>query len=460
MTASIEHHPTPAVPTSTAIRETTAEERARVKLASTIGTTIEFYDFYAYATAAVAVFPFLFFPKSESSTVALLSSFATFGLAFIARPLGSVLFGHFGDKVGRKATLVGALLTMGIATFIIGLLPTYTQAGIWAPALLALMRFCQGLGLGGEWSGAALLSTETAAKGRRAWAGMWPQLGAPFGFLLANGLFLILVSVLGHTSGDFEGAFMAWGWRVPFLLSIVMVGIGLWVRLQIEETPVFQQVEQNDQKADSPLAEVFKTAWKPLIQGTFIMVGCYTLFYIVTTWFLSYGIGSAEEGVGLGIEYPTFLKLQLVCIFGFMVGIPISARLADAYGRRPTLGLTSVAIIIYGLCFKWLLNPETFTMFSLGVFLFLGMVLTGFIFGPMSAILPELFPSNVRYTGSGISYNVSSILGAAIAPFIATALQTNYGPKAVGYYLVVVTVISLVAILSAPETKNLEMHEV
>lgn len=289
---------------------------------------------------------------------------------------------------------------------------------------------------------------------------MWPQLGAPFGFFLANGLFLILVTVLGHTSGDFEGAFMRWGWRIPFLLSIVMVMIGLWVRLQVEETPVFQQVEANDKKAASPLAEVLKTAWKPLIQGTFIMVGCYTLFYIVTTWFLSYGIGSAEEGVGLGIAYPTFLKLQLVCIFGFMLGIPVSAHLADTYGRRPVLGLTSAAIIVYGLCFKWLLNPDTFTMLSLGIFLFIGMILMGFIFGPMSAILPELFPSNVRYTGSGIAYNVSSILGAAIAPFIATALNAQYGPKAVGYYLVVVTTISLIAIISAPETKHQEMHEI
>ena len=205
---------------------------------------------------------------------------------------------------------------------------------------------------------------------------------------------------------------------------------------------------------------MFKTAWKPLIQGTFIMVGCYTLFYIVTTWFLSYGIGSAEEGVGLGIEYPTFLKLQLVCIFGFMLGIPVSAHLADTYGRRPTLGLTSAAIIVYGLSFKWLLNPETFTMGPLGVFLFIGMILMGFIFDPMSAILPELVPSNVRYTGSGIAYNVSSILGAAIAPFIATALSSQYGPKAVGYYLVVVTAISLVSILSAHETKDQEMHEI
>ncbi|AWB85127.1 MFS transporter [Corynebacterium liangguodongii] len=441
-------------------QETSPAERRRVRFASTIGTTIEFYDFYAYATAAVAVFPFLFFPKAESSTVALLQSFATFGLAFIARPLGSVVFGHFGDRVGRKATLVFALLTMGIATFIIGLLPTYAQVGIWAPALLALMRFCQGLGLGGEWSGAALLSTETAAKGRRAWAAMWPQLGAPFGFFLSNGLFLILVTWLGHSTGDLEGAFMTWGWRVPFLMSAVMVAVGLWVRLQIEETPVFQQVIETDQKVSSPLSEVFAKAWRPLLQGTFVMVGCYTLFYIVTTWFLSYGIGSAAEGVGLGIPYVDFLKLQLVCIFGFMMGIPLACHLADTYGRRPVLGLTSVAIIAYGLAFTWLLNPETFTMISLGFFLFIGMFLMGMIFGPMSAILPELFPSNVRYTGSGIAYNVSSILGAAIAPFIATALNASYGPAAVGVYLAVVTVISLAAILWSPETKDKELHSI
>ncbi|MFC2549428.1 MAG: MFS transporter, partial [Corynebacterium matruchotii] len=214
----------------TAAPRVDAATRRRIIIASMVGTTIEFYDFYVYATAAVAVFPYLFFPKNDDPTIGLLASFATFGLAFVARPLGSIVFGHFGDRIGRKATLVGSLLTMGIATFLIGLLPTYGQVGIIAPALLALMRFCQGLGLGGEWSGAALLATETADKGKRAWAAMWPQLGAPFGFLVANGFFLILVTVLNHTDGDFEGAFMTWGWRIPFLLSAVMVIVGLYVR--------------------------------------------------------------------------------------------------------------------------------------------------------------------------------------------------------------------------------------
>lgn len=441
-------------------KELTPKERRRVKFASTIGTTIEFYDFYAYATAAVAVFPFLFFPESDNPTVGLLASFATFGLAFVARPLGSVVFGHFGDRVGRKATLVGALLTMGIATFIIGLLPTYAQVGIIAPALLALMRFCQGLGLGGEWSGAALLASETAAEGKRARAAMWPQFGAPFGFFLANGFFLILVTVLGHTNGDTQGAFMQWGWRLPFLASAVMVIIGLYVRLRLEETPVFQQAVDSGKKVSSPLSEAFRTAWRPMISGTFIMVGCYTIFYLVTTWILSYGIGDREQGVGLGIPYTDFLVIQLVSIFAFIIGIPISGYLADRKGRKPTLFWTTIAIIAFGFSFRFFLDPATATEGSVLAFLTIGMFLMGLIFGPMSAVLPELFPTNVRYTGSGISYNVSSILGAAIAPFIATALNAEFGVQAVGWYLIIVAGLSLIAIIMMRETREKDLTEI
>ncbi|QGU07366.1 Inner membrane metabolite transport protein YhjE [Corynebacterium occultum] len=440
--------------------ELTPKERRRVAFASTIGTTIEFYDFYAYATAAVAVFPFLFFPESDNPTVALLASFATFGLAFVARPLGSVIFGHFGDRIGRKATLVGALLTMGIATFIIGLLPTYSQIGIIAPALLALMRFCQGLGLGGEWSGAALLASETAVEGKRARAAMWPQFGAPFGFFLANGFFLILVTFLGHDNGDVEGAFMSWGWRLPFLASAVMVIIGLYVRLRLEETPVFRQAVDAGKKVDSPLKEVFRTAKGPMLAGTFIMVGCYTIFYLVTTWILSYGIGDKEAGIGLGIPYTDFLVIQLVSIFAFIVGIPIAGRLADTRGRKPTLFWTTIAIIAFGFSFKFFLDPATATEGSVLAFLTIGMFLMGLIFGPMSSVLPELFPTNVRYTGSGISYNVSSILGAAIAPFIATALNAKFGVQSVGFYLIVVACISLIAIVTMKETRDQDLSTI
>ncbi|MEZ2189216.1 MFS transporter [Corynebacterium sp. CCM 9204] len=434
--------------------------RRRIIIASLVGTTIEFYDFYVYATAAVAVFPYLFFPKNEDPTIALLASFATFGLAFVARPLGSILFGHFGDRIGRKATLVGSLLTMGIATFLIGLLPPYATVGIIAPALLALMRFCQGLGLGGEWSGAALLATETAEDGKRAWAAMWPQLGAPFGFLAANGLFLILVSILGHENGDTTGAFMTWGWRIPFLLSAVMVIVGLYVRFKLEETPVFTKAVESGKKVKAPVAEVFRTSWRRLILGTFIMVSCYTLFYLVTTWVLSYGIGSRNKGLGLGIPYIDFLKIQLISIFAFVIGIPLAGRLADSRGRRSTLIAVSVALILYGLSFPLFLSIDTANVISVLVFLTIGMFIMGLVFGPMSAVLPELFPTNIRYTGSGISYNLASILGAAVAPFIATALVANYGVASVGAYLTLVSLVSLFAIWKMQETRNLDMTEI
>ncbi|MBD8031289.1 MFS transporter [Corynebacterium gallinarum] len=434
--------------------------KRRVAAASTIGTTIEFYDFYAYATAAVAVFPMLFFPANDNPTVNLLASFATFGLAFIARPLGSIIFGHFGDRVGRKATLIGSLLTMGIATILIGLLPTYDQVGIIAPALLALMRFCQGLGLGGEWSGAALLAGENAQPGHRARAAMWPQLGAPFGFFLANGFFLILVATLGHETGDTGDAFMTWGWRLPFLASAVMIIIGLWVRFSLEETPVFQQAVDQGKRVKSPLKELFATSFGPLVQATFIMLSTYTLFYLVTTWILSYGIGDRSRGLGLSIPYFEFLQLQLATIPFFAIMIPISGWLADVWGRKKTLILASVLLLAFGMTFTALLDPATATKPTVFIFLMVGMSVMGLIFGPMSAILPELFPTNVRYTGSGIAYNVSSILGAAIAPFIATWLVAEYGVAQVGIYLIIVTLITFGAVLTMKENKNNDLTQV
>ncbi|MFD4369217.1 MFS transporter [Rhodococcus sp. NPDC058521] len=437
--------------------------RSRIVVASMVGTSIEFYDFYIYATAAVSVFPHLFFPKGNGTT-ALLASLATFGLAFVARPLGSILFGHFGDRIGRKATLVGSLLTMGIATFVIGLLPTYHQIGIAAPALLALMRFCQGLGLGGEWSGAALLATETAQKGKRAWAAMWPQLGAPIGFFLANGLFLIITLFMNHDNGspDFDGAFLSWGWRIPFLLSAIMVMIGLYVRLKLEETPVFARAVERGEKVKTPLAEVFKTSWRQLVIGTFVMLATYTLFYIMTTWVLSYGTAKtpAEGGTGAGFEYTDFLVLQLIAVLFFAAAVPVSGHLADRYGRRVTLLIITGAIMVFGLTFSVMLDAEGMGNVRMVVFLAIGMLLMGMTFGPMSAVLPELFPTNVRYTGSGIAYNTASILGAAVAPFIATWLATTYGVGWVGVYLLVAAALTFVALLAMRETRDDSLDEV
>ncbi|QCB52457.1 MFS transporter [Rhodococcus sp. PAMC28707] len=422
-----------------------------------VGTSIEFFDFYIYATAAVLVFPKLFFPAGNETT-ALLASFATFGLAFVARPIGSVLFGHFGDRIGRKATLVGSLLTMGAATFAIGLLPTYAAAGLWAPALLAIMRFTQGVGLGGEWSGAALLATETAKPGKRAWAAMYPQLGAPIGFFFANGIFLLLVVITGYDSANSatDHAFLTWGWRVPFLLSAVIVIIGLYVRLKLEETPVFKLAVARGQKVKTPLAQVFRTSWRQLILGTFIMLATYTLFYIMTTWVVSYGTGKVSDAGGpkITIAYTDFLELQLIAVLFFAALIPVAGLLADKYGRRPTLIVITIAIIAFGLSFHWFAAPESATAGRMLVFMCIGLGLMGLTFGPMSAVLPELFPTNVRYTGSGISYNTASILGAAVAPFIATWLVSSYGVGWVGVYLAVAAVLTLIALILMKETRD------
>jgi len=434
--------------------------RKRIVLASMVGTTIEFYDFYIYATAAVSVFPLLFFSKAQPGA-ALLASMATFGVAFVARPIGSILFGHFGDRIGRKATLVGSLLTMGIATFLIGLLPTLMQVGLWAPAMLTILRFCQGLGLGGEWSGAALLATETAEKGKRGWAAMWPQLGAPFGFILANGFFLLLTIWFKYNSAEtqLKGDFLPWGWRIPFLASIFLVLVGLYVRFKLQETPVFARALSRGERLKAPLAEVFKKHVRELVLSTFIMLATYGLFYLMTTWILSYAIGDSSLGF-LGIGYHEFLVLQLIAVLLFAAMIPVSGWLADRFGRRCILLVVTTLIFLFGLTFNLFLSPHTMgtgtnaNMELMLLFLCIGMTLMGLEFGPMSAILPEMFPTNVRYTGSGVAYNVASILGAALTPFAAVWLARNFGVRYVGIYLCLLSLPTIIALAASEETKD------
>lgn len=452
---------------ATAVK-TSKKQRNRVIFASLIGTTIEFYDFYIYATAAGVVFPILFFTGNDD-TSKLLASMATFAAAFVARPIGSIIFGHFGDRIGRKATLIGALLTMGIATFLIGLLPTYYSIGIWAPLLLTIMRFAQGLGLGGEWSGAALLATEYAEDNKRARAAMWPQLGAPFGFILANGFMLILTVVMAFNSvtdkANLNHPFMVWGWRLPFLCSVVMVVVGLWVRFKLEETPVFQKALDEDKKLKSPLKEVFKTSWVQMIQGTFIMLATYVLFYLMTAWILPYATGKVDLG-NLGIGYTNFLVLQLIAVLLFAAMIPVSGWLADKYGRRKSQLWITAAILVFGLTFKFFVDPssvgtgDNVQIWKVLTFLIIGMTLMGLTFGSMAAILPELFPTNVRYTGSGIAYNMASILGAALTPFVAVALTAHFGVWTVGAYLSFGALLTIVALWLSPETKDRDMSTI
>lgn len=439
-------------------------QRRRIIFASVVGTTIEFYDFYIYATAAVSVFPLLFFPKGEG-TAALLASMATFGVAFLARPVGSIVFGHFGDRIGRKATLVGSLLTMGLATFAIGLLPTYHQIGLFAPAMLTVLRFCQGLGLGGEWSGAALLALETAEPGKRARAAMWPQLGAPFGFILANGMFLGLTVLFGFnsTAAQLDDPFLVWGWRLPFLLSIVMVLVGLYVRVRLEETPVFSRALERGEKLRSPLAHVLRNHPREIVLGTMAMLATYGLFYLMTTWILSYAIGKPQLGF-LGIGYREFLVLQLASVVLFAAFIPVSGYLADRFGRRRLLILVTLAIMAFGASFGTFLSPAvmgsgaTANQTLMLAFLCVGMILMGLTFGPMSALLPEMFPTNTRYTGSGVAYNMSSIFGAALTPFAATWLVLNHGVGAVGFYLAFLGGLTLLSLLLWRETKDMDLE--
>ena len=408
-----------------------ANSQVKILLGSLVGTTIEFFDFYIYANAAVLVFPALFFPSSNA-TNAMLQSLATFAIAFFARPLGSALFGHFGDRVGRKATLVAALMTMGLSTVAIGLLPTYASIGIAAPILLTLCRFGQGLGLGGEWGGAVLLATENAPPNKRAWYGMFPQLGAPIGFLMSGGIFLLLSDSLSNEQ------FFDFGWRIPFLASTLLVLVGLYVRLNITETSAFLESLKNNKRVKVPAITLFKEHGRHLLLGTFIALATFVLFYLMTVFTLSWATTS------LGFSRREFLVIQLFAVLFFGLAIPISALLADRFSRRAVLMSASLAIAAFGLLMAPLFGSGD--VVKITIFLCLGLGLMGMTYGPLGTMLSELFPTEVRYTGASLTFNFAGILGASFAPFIATWLAGNYGLSYVGLYLTSAALITLTAL--------------
>ena len=436
--------------------------RSRIVIASMVGTTVEFYDFYIYATAAVSVFPFLFFPKGNPTT-ALLASLATFGLAFVARPIGSVLFGHFGDRIGRKATLVGSLLTMGIATFAIGLLPTYHQVGLLAPALLAILRFAQGLALGGEWSGAALLAVETAKPGRRAWAAMWPQLGAPFGFLLANSVFLGLLIWLGHSNAkpDLGGAFLTWGWRIPVSDQCRNGGDRAVRAPETDRDPGVRPRARARRTGENTCGTGVPQQLASADPGH--VRDAVHLHDLLHRHHLGVELRHRQDAAGRDRSGLQLHRLPEDATDRGAVlrrDHPDRRTIADRWGRRKTLLTVTAAIMAYGGLFAVLLAPGRASHGSVLAFLIIGMTLMGFTFGPMSAVLPELFPTNVRYTGSGISYNAASILGAAVAPFIATWLSTTYGVGWVGVYLLCAAMLTFIALLIMRETRDTPLDSI
>jgi MFS family permease len=405
---------------------------ARVLTASLVGTAVEFYDFYIYATAASLVFPALFFPKSSDSAQLMLS-YSTFAIAFIARPIGAVLFGHFGDRIGRKSTLVASLMLMGGSTFLIAFLPTYAMAGVTAPLLLCLLRFGQGLGLGGEWGGAALLAVENAPPGWKARFGMFPQLGAPVGFIAANGLFLLLGLFL--TQEDF----IAWGWRIPFLLSVVLVAVGLWVRMKLSETPAFKAALEAERPPAVPLGALLRDHWKETLGGTFGVVACFCIYYVATAFALGYGVST------LHIPRTAFLQTQLVAILFMAGGIVWAGYWSDAKTPRLVLMIGCALAVLAGFAMAPLMAAGDLLM--IGVFLSILLLLMGFVYGPLGAWLPGLFPARVRYTGASTAFNVGGVIGGGFTPIAAQALADMGGLTYVGFYLSLAAGLSLLALL-------------
>ncbi|MFR0602083.1 MFS transporter [Limosilactobacillus mucosae] len=420
-------------------------ERDPVKtviLASMMGTAIEFFDFYAYGTASAAYFPKVFFPQM-TPLLATLLSLLTFGVAFVARPVGSFVFGHFGDRLGRKKTLVVSLLVMGVATVAIGFIPGYQSIGVGGALLLCLCRFVQGIGLGGEWSGAVLVATENAPADKRALYGAFPEVGAPIGFFICNGLFYFLEKMLTPAQ------MMSFGWRVPFWASSVLVVIGLYVRHRLQETPLFKLAQERDNTTRSPLKEVFKENWREILKGTFLMGATYAMFFTLTTWSLSFAT------TALGFSHSEFLLLLMAAIVEFAVLIMTTSVLADKVGRKKVLMTASVALVVFSLVFPYFLEGQH-NMVGMLLFLGLGFVVMGTLYGPVGAVLPELFPTKVRYSGAGITYNLAAVVGAAVAPTITTWLIATFGLHYAGMYMFVLAVVSVVAWALTPETKNVD----
>ena len=422
----------------------------RVAMATMIGTAIEYFDNYIYTMAAVLVFNHQFFHTADplSGQIAALSTLA---LTFIARPLGAVLFGHFGDRLGRKNTFVMSLLVMGISTVVIGLLPTYDSIGIWATILLCLCRIGQGIGLGGEWGGAALVAIENAPKGKRGWYGTFPQLGAPLGLLLANGVFLLITALFGQV------AMTDWAWRIPFLSSFVLVAIGLYVRLKLTEAPIFIATLNKPKPKTLPMMEVIVTHFKPFFLGMLICLAGYVLFYIMIAFSQIYAksaptVSEAGYAMGLGFSPQIFTALLMCSAISLAITIAISGKYIDIVGRRIWLIWTTFGVAIFGLALPYFLDNGTTT--SLFWFLMIGMGLIGMGYGPLASLLPELFPTHARYSGASLTYNISGLFGASVAAIIALPLNANYGLRGVGIYLTLNAVLSLIGLWFITETKD------
>ena len=423
----------------------------RVATAAMIGTTIEYFDNYIYTMAAVLIFNHQFF-NSHDPMSNQIASLATLALAIFARPLGAVLFGHVGDKFGRKRALVASLLLMGLSTMMIGLLPNYAALGIWATLLLCLCRIGQGVALGGEWAGAALVATENAPNHQRGWFGIFPQLGAPIGLLLANGAFFLTTALFG------QQAFLDWAWRIPFLASLILVAIGLYIRVNLHESRVFLKAEQQGKTAHLPAKAVFTLHFRPFILGVLLATAGYVLFYILIAFAQLYAknptvLSPQGHPLGLGLDSALFTRLLLINSVVFAISIALSGLGIQLIGRRIWMLLFTALTAVFGLALPvFLQNGSELSLFW---FLAVGMILIGATFGPLSILLPELFPTEARYSGAALAYTIAGILGGSVATIIAIQLNNHYGIFGVGLYLAFNSLISCFALWKIKETKNI-----
>jgi metabolite-proton symporter len=414
----------------------------RAIVASTIGTALEWYDFFLYGTAAALVFPKLFFPKSDPY-VGLLASFATFTLGFIARPVGAAIFGHYGDRIGRKTTLIITLLLMGIATFLIGLMPTYSSIGIWGAVLLTVLRVCQGLGVGGEWGGSVLLSMEWGHKGKRGFIASWPQFGVPAGLILANGS----VALSNHWFGP---AFLTWGWRLPFLVSIVLVAIGLYIRLGILETPLFARLLAERRVAPQPVLEVLRRNPREITLSALLRLSEQAPFYIFTTFIFSYGT------VTLGMDRGLLTSAVVVAAVVSLFSVPFFGYLSDIIGRRLMYVLGALATLVWAYPYFGLLNSRVPSLVALAIVL--SLIPHDMQYGPQAALIAENFPTRLRYSGASLGYQLASIIAGGPAPLIAAYLLHTYGTSsAISNYMIVTAVITIIATLLLPDRSKTDI---
>lgn len=436
---------------STATSDSTATiPLRRIAIASCAGTTIEYYDFFIYGTAAALVFPKVFFP-SLGAAAGTLASFATLAVAFLSRPLGSVLFGHFGDRLGRKKTLIATLLLMGTGTVLVGLLPSAETIGPAAPIILVVLRFCQGIAVGGEWAGATLLAAEYAPRGRRGFYAIFPQVGPAVAFFLSSGTFLVSGLLVGETNQSF----LSYGWRIPFVASFVLVVIGLYVRLKIAETPVFRAMQQRPraERPVAPVRQVLRNQLREILLSAGLLTVLFALFYVGTAYLTSFGTSSS----GADLSRVTVLALDMVAALVLGAATAVSGVVSDRFGRRRVILLAFAVTIPCVLVLYSLLGTGSAVVFGIALAVTLGVF--GIAYGPVGAYLPEMFATGYRYTGAGIGYNLGGILGGAVVPLLAAQLATSFGAYAVGIMLAVVAVLSLLSTLALRETHTRRLDE-